>query len=220
MLLIDTYATEAAAGELGKVAKVLSEYNIVIKGVRLDSGDLADHARKVRIILDQQGLHDVMIFSSGGIDEHILNRLLQQQHAPIDGFGIGSSLDTSADAPYLDCAYKLQEYAGIARRKRSEEKATWPGRKQVYRYFDQAGIMCHDLITLQSDARDTRALLQPVMRDGKQLNPPETFETIRRRLREEIAVMPEMLKELQPNQYHVEVSDKLEALAQEVDRRK
>ncbi|MDP1557457.1 MAG: nicotinate phosphoribosyltransferase [Nitrosomonas sp.] len=217
-LLIDTYNTEAAASELGKVAKALSEHNITIKGVRLDSGDLADHAKKVRRILDQQNLRHVTIFSSGNIDEHVLNQLLQQQQAPIDGFGIGTLMDTSADAPYLDCAYKLQEYAGIARRKRSEGKATWPGRKQVYRYYGPDGLMTHDILTTLSDVRDAHALLQPIMREGKRLNSPETLETIRQRLRAEIAAMPEMLKELQPYQYHIEVSDELKSLVQAVDQ--
>jgi nicotinate phosphoribosyltransferase len=72
------------------------------------------------------------------------------QQAPIDGFGIGTRMDTSADTPYLDCAYKLQEYAGIARRKRSEGKATWPGRKQVYRNYDDNGMMSGDTVTVDN----------------------------------------------------------------------
>jgi nicotinate phosphoribosyltransferase len=121
VLLIDTYDTEAAAEKVVRVAPKLMRDGIKIKGVRLDSGDLAEHAFKVRRILDDGGLQDVTIFASGSVDEYVLEKLMQKG-APIDGFGIGTHMDTSADAPYLDCAYKLVEYAGKARRKRSEGK--------------------------------------------------------------------------------------------------
>jgi nicotinate phosphoribosyltransferase len=140
ILLIDTYDTEAAAEKAVQLAPKLERDGIKIKGVRLDSGDLADHAFKVRRILDKGGLAHVTIFASGSLDEYVLERLARKQ-APIDGFGIGTHLDTSADAPYLDCAYKLVEYAGKARRKRSEGKVLWPGRKQVYRSYDEEGRM-------------------------------------------------------------------------------
>ena len=135
VLLIDTYDTEAGAEKVVTLASRLREQGIAVKAVRLDSGDLAEHARRVRKILDDGGCQDVRIFSSGGLDEFALQDFLRSG-APIDGFGIGTRLDTSSDAPYLDCAYKLVEYAGIPRRKRSEGKATFPGRKQVYRRFD------------------------------------------------------------------------------------
>ncbi|MCG6861595.1 MAG: nicotinate phosphoribosyltransferase, partial [Chromatiaceae bacterium] len=135
VLLIDTYDTETAARKLAALAPRLAEQGTPVKAVRIDSGDLNAHARQVRAILDRAGLSSIGIFCSGGLDEHDLVRL-RAQGAPIDGFGIGTRLDTSADAPYLDCAYKLQEYAGLARRKRSEGKASWPGRKQVFRTRD------------------------------------------------------------------------------------
>ena len=140
ILLIDTYDTEAAAEKVVQIAPKLERDGIKIKGIRLDSGDLAEHAFKVRRILDEGGLGHVTIFASGSVDEYILERLLQKK-APIDGFGIGTHMDTSADAPYLDCAYKLVEYGGKARRKRSEGKVLWPGRKQVYRSYDDTGFM-------------------------------------------------------------------------------
>ncbi len=143
VFLIDTYDTEAAAQKVVDLAPALHAQGIKIKGVRIDSGDLADHARKVRTILDRGSLNDATLFASGNIDEYKLAELMAEQ-APIDGFGIGTRLDTSSDAPYLDCAYKLQEYAGVARRKRSEGKATWPGRKQVYRNYDDNGMMSGD----------------------------------------------------------------------------
>src|SRR5262249_55448876 len=130
--LIDTYDTEQAARAVVALAR---DEGIRARGVRIDSGDLADHARRVRHILDAGGLTDCTIFATGGLDDHAL-RGLAESGAPIDGFGIGTRLDTSADAPFLDCAYKLEEYDGRARRKRSEGKATLPGRKQIHRGHD------------------------------------------------------------------------------------
>src|SRR2546425_8901265 len=78
--------------------------------------------------------------------------------APIDSFAIGTHMTTSSDAPYLDCVYKLQEYAGRASRKTSEGKATWPGRKQVYRHDGADGRMAYDVLTLADDPQDGTAL--------------------------------------------------------------
>ena len=107
-------------------------------------------ARKVRAILDAGGLKDVIILVSGGINEDVLQDHDEGQ-APIDGFGIGVNLAASVDVPALDCAYKLQEYAGKPKRKLSEGKATWPGRKQVWRAYDADGRMRGDILSLESD---------------------------------------------------------------------
>src|SRR5687768_1130199 len=138
ILLIDTYDTEVGATKVVALARKLSQDGIRVRGVRLDSGDLEVHARRVRQILTEGGLENATIFASGSLDEYRLHALLSSG-APIDGFGVGTALDVSSDAPSLDCAYKLQEYAGRARRKRSEGKATWPGRKQVYRKYHNPG---------------------------------------------------------------------------------
>ena len=149
VLLIDTYDTEAAARKVVALAPALAQSGIELKGVRLDSGDLARHARAVRAILDGGNLQLAAIFASGNLDEHRVASLVGAG-APIDAFGIGTALDTSSDAPYLDAVYKLQEYAGVPRRKRSEGKATWPGRKQVFRHRDRNG--CRGSIASQSTA--------------------------------------------------------------------
>lgn len=170
VLLIDTYDTEAGARQVVEIAPILGEQHITIKAVRIDSGDLAEHAHRVRRILDRGGLHQVGIFASSSIDEYVLQQL-RQQRAPIDGFGIGTRMDTSADAPYLDCAYKLQEYAGIARRKRSEGKSTWPGRKQVYRRCDPDGLLLEDIVTVHEAPCAGQPLLQQVMHAGRLTSP-------------------------------------------------
>jgi nicotinate phosphoribosyltransferase len=219
VLLIDTYDTEAGAKKVVELAPRLQAEGIQVKAVRLDSGDLAEHAHKVRKILDDGGLEKTGIFSSGSIDEYVLRELLAAG-APIGGFGIGTHMDTSADAPYLDCAYKLTEYAGIARRKRSEGKATWPGRKQVYRLYAQHGRMQEDILTIEGDTQDGEALIRPYMKQGKRLHQPELLETIRQRAAAELERLPLHLQELgiMPA-YQVSVSPALQKLAAEVDAR-
>ena len=105
------------------------------------------------------GLNDVTIFASGGLDEDELARIAEHR-APIDGFGIGTSLTTSSDVPALDCAYKLQEYAGLPRRKRSTGKATWPGRKQVWRQYGADGRMRGDILSVEEDSQSGEPLIQ------------------------------------------------------------
>ena len=116
-----------------------------MRAVRIDSGDLAALAKRVRRIL-AGGLGDTGIFVSGGIEEGTLTELAREK-APIDGIGIGTSLVTSSNTPALDCAYKLQEYGGLPRRKRSTGKATWPGRNQVWRRYDRYGYMMADVLS-------------------------------------------------------------------------
>jgi nicotinate phosphoribosyltransferase len=201
------------------VAPRLRQQGITIKGVRLDSGDLADLARKVRRILDAGGLQHVRILASGNLDEEAV-RALVLSGAPIDDFAIGTRLDTSADAPYLDCAYKLQEYAGQARRKRSTGKATWPGRKQVYRRVGQDGRMVGDILTLEDDPQEGEPLLRPVMRAGQRLGSLPPLWEIRQHAAVELARLPEHLRQLQVDPpYPVAIAQSLHDLAAAVDRR-
>lgn len=216
-LLIDTYDTEAGARKVAAVAPRLQARGVAIRAVRLDSGDLCEHARRVRGILDDGGLGEVRIFSSGSLDEYILSDLLGRG-APIDGFGVGTHMDTSSDAPYLDCAYKLMEYAGQPRRKRSEGKATLPGRKQAYRRYDAAGAMRGDLLTLEDDEQQGEALIRPVMRAGRRLAPAERLEEIRARAARGLARLPQPLRRLGTEPaYPVTVSAALKGLAAAVD---
>jgi nicotinate phosphoribosyltransferase len=151
VFLIDTYDTEAAARKVVALAPRLKAAGIDVRGVRLDSGDLIALSKSVRRILDDAGLTEVTIFASGGLDEDQLMAMAKAK-APIDGFGIGTSLTTSSDAPALDCAYKLQEYAGSPRRKHSTGKATLPGRKQVWRRYGPDGSMVGDMLSMEDDA--------------------------------------------------------------------
>lgn len=219
VLLLDTYDTESAAAKVVALAPQLQRQGIELKGVRIDSGDLAEHARRVRRILDQGGLREATIFASGSVDEYLI-RKYATTGVPIDGYGIGTHLATSSDAPYLDCAYKLQEYAGRPRRKRSEGKATWPGRKQVYRSYDADGVMLHDVVTLEGDPREGRPLLAAVMRGGRRLHPPPPLTAIRTCALRQLAELPPALR-VPGNEppYPVLISETLRKLAEDLDLR-
>jgi nicotinate phosphoribosyltransferase len=219
VLLIDTYDTEAAARKVVALAPRLKAAGITLRGVRLDSGDMVTLSKHVRRILDDGGLTDVIIFASGGLDEEVLLRFAREG-APIDGFGIGTSLTTSSDAPALDCAYKLQEYAGRARRKLSPGKATWPGRKQVWRCYGADDRMAGDVLSVEDDELAGEKLLQPVMRGGRRINPSPMLSEIRAHARRELKRLPEPLRQLEPSAaYPIQVAERLVRLAAEVDRR-
>ncbi|SDH73209.1 nicotinate phosphoribosyltransferase [Nitrosomonas sp. Nm132] len=218
VLLIDTYDTEAAAGKVVTLAPKLHAAHIDIKGVRLDSGDLAAHARNVRQILDQGGLQSTTIFASGNLDEYRLQTLLSVK-APIDGFGIGTALDISSDAPAFDCAYKLQEYAGKPRRKRSEGKATWPGRKQVYRYYTPQGEISHDIVALEeNDSYEGQPLLVPVMQAGQRIHAKIPLYELRQQTLASYTRLPKAMTALDTAPtYPVTISTALQDLAKQLD---
>jgi nicotinate phosphoribosyltransferase len=218
-LLLDTYDTETAARRVVALAPKLAADGIKIRSVRLDSGDLVALSNSVRQILDQGGLADVTIFASGGLDEDTVGDIIKAG-APIDGFGVGTSLTTSSDVPALDCVYKLQEYAGIARRKRSPGKATWPGRKQVWRRYDAAGKMAGDVLSLEGDTQAGAPLIEPVMKDGRRLRPSPSLADIRALAARELERLPQPLRDLAPQaHYPVTVADALVRLAADVDDR-
>ena len=217
-LLIDTYDTEIAAEKVVELSQRLASARLVIKGVRLDSGDLGAHAKKVRRILDAGGLNSVTILASGNLDEWRVEKLVLAR-APIDGFGIGTRMNTSADAPYLDCAYKLTEYAGQPRRKRSEGKVTLPGVKQVFRTHGADGKIVSDDLVLDDEQHPGVPLLQPVMVDGERMCDRLTLDVIRLNARRELDSLPSRLAELCPSSeaYPVQLSEQLIDLVRKLD---
>jgi nicotinate phosphoribosyltransferase len=216
VLLIDTYDTETGARRVAELARRMPDKTI--QAVRLDSGDLGALAHSVRKILDDAGCADIGMFASGSIDEYKLEALLRDA-APIDGFGIGTALDVSSDCPALDCVYKMEEYAGRARRKRSTGKETWPGRKQVFRSCDAGGLLSGDVLTILGDEHAGTPLLEPVMRDGQPMTASPGLDSARERTRSGLASLPEELRSLDRHaDYLPRVADALLALTEEVDR--
>jgi nicotinate phosphoribosyltransferase len=194
MLLIDTYDTLEGARLVVEVARELAAEGIRIGGVRLDSGDLVTLSRRVRRTLDEGGFPELRIFASGDLDEHEICRLAEE-HAPIDAFGVGTQLGTSADAPSLGAVYKLAEAADVPRMKLAMGKHTYPGRKQVAR-VRTGGVVAHDVIGLDGEDLPGTPLLERVMAGGARLAPSPPLPAVRDRCRAAVAELPARLRRL------------------------
>jgi nicotinate phosphoribosyltransferase len=214
-LLVDTYDTLNAVDKIVRLAREEGD-RFRIGAIRLDSGDIGALAFAVREKLDAAGLDYVKIFASGGLDEKIIAELLAIG-APVDAFGVGSSLGTAADSPVLDLAYKLTQYGGEPRLKRSPGKAILPGAKQVYRFEDERqGVYQYDEIALRHEKRRARPLLMPAVRAGEsvvdygRLDPHRA----RRYAQEELSRLPQQLLSLAPAEagYEIRFSGNLQKL--------
>jgi nicotinate phosphoribosyltransferase len=227
VLLVDTYDTLEGVRNVVRLAGEMGN-SFSVRSIRLDSGDLAALARSARSILDDGGLDGVRIFASGGLDEHEIGALLAAG-APIDGFGVGTRMGVSADAPALEMVYKLVEYRGEGRLKLSGGKRILPGAKQVFRREDD-GVAAGDTIAQADEALPGRPLLEPVMRRGVRLPAGRVELTAARdHAAAQVAALPPALREVAPATppYRVAVSRALStvsarlaqgALATEVDR--
>lgn len=192
VLLIDTYDTVDGARNAADVAHELAPEGITIRGVRLDSGDLGTPAAEVRAVLDGSNLHDVRIIASGDLDEHRIAALLAAG-APIDAFGVGTQLGTSADAPALGAVYKLVEDVNGPKLKLATGKQTLPGRKQVWRLSDR------DVLALEHEVLEGgRPLLSQVMASGQRVGPPEDLDVARDRCRAGLAELAGTERNLEP----------------------
>ncbi len=220
VLLIDTYDTEAAAHQVVQLARCLRQQgDIRIRAVRIDSGEPDATSRRVRQILDAGQCEQVGIFVSSNLDEYALSALVEAG-APINGFGVGTRMNTSNDAPYLDCAYKLVEYAGRPTRKRSAGKQYWPGAKQVFRRIGEDGVMSGDTLSPLAESLPGMAMLTPVMRGGVLLASLPSLAAIRANAASQIAALPASLRSLrQAAEYPLAVADTLRELADRVDAR-
>ena len=213
ILLLDTYDTIEGAWNAATVGREMEDAGHRLMGVRLDSGDYAELSRKVRRILDEAGLEYVQIVASGGLDEYEIDRLVQGG-APIDLFGVGTKVGTSADAPYTDMSYKLVCYNGQPVMKLSPDKVSPPGAKQVFRLREQDGRFARDLVSLQDErVPNGEPLLELVMDQGRRTaNPPALLE-IRDRFNLDFQQLENHLKQLNnPPRYPVSFSARLQRL--------
>lgn len=225
VLLIDTYDTIAAAHKAATVGREMRAQGRRLAGVRLDSGDLVALSKEVRKILDASDLHDVRVLASGGLDEEEVERVLEAG-APIDAFGVGTRMNVSADAPYLDMTYKLVTYAGRGVLKLSAGKQTWPGEKQVYRARRADGRFGGDVIALREEpppahtppAHTMEPLLGVVMEGGRITEPPPPLLAVRAHCAAQMAALPEGVRRLRDaDAYPVAYSELLVARQRAVE---
>lgn len=215
VLLIDTYDTLSGAEKAVEVAREMAKEGRQLRGVRLDSGDMTKLSKEVRHIFRDAGFPNVAIFASGGFDEYKIAQSVADG-AEIDGFGVGTKMGVSADAPYLDIAYKLVQYDNRPVLKLSSGKKTLVGEKQVYRALD-GDRYAHDTITLRDETADGETLLRPVMTNGRRLARRESLETIRERFRTDRGRLAPSHRRLRnPDPYPVRIGPVLEELQQEV----
>ena len=210
VFLIDTYDTIEGAKKAVSVAQRMKKKGPPLVGVRLDSGDIIDLSGKVRRIFDDAGLFEVKIFASGGFDEFKIAKTVEAG-APVDAFGVGTKIGVSADAPYMDVAYKMVRYGKKNVRKISPGKTTLAGEKQVFRLSDDYGKYKEDIIGIRNERKDdAESLLETVMVDGKRVDLQPTLEDIRNRFESNFSRLDEKYKSLSEKiVYPVRISRKL-----------
>ncbi len=213
ILLIDTYDT---IDGVEKVINLVREKDLDVRGVRLDSGDLGWLAKEVRARLNAGGLPQIEIFASGGLDEDAIARLLDGG-APIDGFGVGTSMGVSRDAPDLDIAYKLAFYGGRGRLKLATGKPILPGAKQVFRRFER-GQAVGDVIARAEEELAGEPLLATVMSAGRRVDDRTELDAVRAHCAEATARLPAAVQALAPAEpaFTVDVSAALARYRDEV----
>jgi nicotinate phosphoribosyltransferase len=206
-LLIDTYDDILGARKAARVAQEMAARGERLRSVRLDSGDIAAISKEVRRLLDQEGLDYVSILASGGFDEDKITNVLEAGGL-IDSFAVGTKMGVSADAPYFDIAYKLVKYADRPVMKLSTGKVTLVDKKQIWRSFDDTGLMAEDIISLREEALPSGVpLLKPVMQDGTPVGALPTLQESRAYFSQQYALLPEAYKALaNPPLYPVSLS--------------
>jgi len=213
-ILVDTYDTLEGVRHVIRLARERGPA-FRVGAIRLDSGDLVTTAKQSRQLLDDAGLTKVKIVASSSLDEYVIDGLLRAG-APIDGFGVGTHMGTSADSPFLDAAYKLVEYDGKPRVKLSPGKLSLPGRKQVFRQVVD-GIAAEDVIGGHDEDLTGQPLLEPVMTGGRRRRPAPSLDELRAHCRESVRQLPLSLLGLKiaDPAYRVEVSPGLSKLQAE-----
>ncbi len=200
VLLVDTFDT------LGAVERAARDRELAFVAIRLDSGDIAELARRSRSILDEHGRREVGIVASGDLDEHRIAEILSTG-APVDSFGVGTRMVTSADAPSLQAVYKLvavEEPGGGVRgvAKRSQGKQTLPGAKQVWRHSVADGRFVEDVLTPAGEGPEQGSwepLLEPWIQSGRLVRAVPGLDSVRAHARAQMARLPAELRALAPS---------------------
>ena len=203
VLLVDTYDTVEGVKKAIEAAK---EVGVPLKAVRLDSGNVVELSKIARKLLDEAGFKETKIIVSGGLDEYRIKEILEKG-APVDAFGVGTKLGTSADSPYIDFVYKLVEFNGKPVMKTSSGKKMYPGKKQVFRNGD------HDVVGVFGEKLPGEPLLEKVMEKGQLIKELPTLKESREYFLERFSKLPNEIKRIDRKvEYPVRISEKLKEL--------
>lgn len=221
VLLVDTYDTLAGTTKAVKVGAEMAQKGEILKGLRLDSGDIACLSKRVRAMLKKSGLEETIIFASGGFDEYKIQKVLEQD-GDVDSFGVGTKMGVSADAPYFDMAYKLVKYSGRPVMKLSPGKISLPSEKQVFRTTTSKGKLRRDTIGLRDEKiKQGKPLLKSVMTKGKIKIKLPTLPQIQKTFLDEFDKLDKKYKRLEEEkiEYPVSLSPRLRTLQSRMIRR-
>lgn len=216
ILLVDTYNPLEGVKKVIALAQEMGR-EFQVRGIRLDSGDLAQLAWESRKLLDEAGLESLRIFVSGNLDEYSLEDI-SRADAPIDGLGVGTRMGVSMDCPTVDFVYKMAAYDGKGRIKTSPGKETYPGQKQVFR-LEENGKAAFDILGQWGEEISGRPLLRLVMEKGRRLAPGDLEES-RAHCTDALSRLPEQILSNEPARpgYEVRISPKLEQARRECVR--
>ncbi len=212
ILLIDTYGIDSGIKNAIKIAQVLKKQKKKLAGVRIDSGDLVFQAKSIRKILDSRGLKDTKIILSGNLDEYRIKEILDKK-TPVDGFGVGTLMGTSADLPYTNVIYKLTEIKDenskefLPLMKLSKDKSTYPGRKQIFRIYEE-DEMKKDILGLEDEEIKGQRLLKMRVKKGKLIKKLSDVEKVRDFVERNIEKLPDYVKELNVRKFYPVVISK------------
>ena len=210
--LVDTYDTEGGLRHSVEVAKNLLAQGNSLVGIRLDSGDLAGLSVKARQMLNHAGLSEVKVVVSGSLDEHRIQEMLAAG-AEVDILAVGTKMGSSADAPYLDLAYKLVAYDGHPTLKLSTGKESLVMPKQIWRRLGPDGKIESDLLCLRNEKAEGSAILHPVMQNGRRVGKRLSWQDAKDVFKNEYATLPSACLELnQPGRVPIIVSPELKSL--------
>jgi nicotinate phosphoribosyltransferase len=210
--LVDTYNTEGGLKHSIDIARELMAGGHKLVGIRLDSGNLAELSIKARQMLDQAGLNQVKVVVSGSLDEHRIQEMLAAD-ADVDILAVGTKMGSSADAPYLDLAYKLVAYDGKPTLKLSSGKESLVMPKQIWRSLGPDGKIESDLLGLRTERNQGLTLLQPVMKNGGRVGPRISWKEAKEVFKTEFPTLPASCLDLdQPQRIPVRVSSPLRTL--------
>lgn len=224
VLLLDTYSYREGIKNALIVAGELEKKGLRLKGVRLDSGNLARESKNIRALLDKHGFRYVKILVSGNLDEHKIEKLVNAK-ASIDGFGVGTNMGVSSDAPYCDVVYKISEINNkkisfAPTMKLSRNKATLPGRKQVYRLRNKKGKFLKDILALENERQKGEPLLLKMIENGKLLRTYTQLGQIRGFVKRQISELPSAYKKLKTEKtYPVIKSPQLRKLTVDLSKK-